>query len=176
MNRIAIAGSIAVALIASACAPPAQEQQAQSETPSQSERTTLAAAGDPVQTAPVEMDENLAWAVSVVQLDPLGEPNGGVKLFGLAGGDPAMNGLHTYIAFYENPAEGWRAYLLGDFLSYRVLSQAPGRVDLEIQESTMDEATGDIGGRTRHAIVTWTLGADDAPPTAINVTPAVLGE
>jgi hypothetical protein len=86
-----------------------------------------------------------------------------------------MNGLHTYLAFYESPPEGWRAFQLGDFLDYRVLSEAPGRVDLEIHESTMNQDTGEIGSHTRYVIVTWAEGADGVPPMTISVTPAERG-
>jgi hypothetical protein len=132
----------------------------------------LTANGEPA-TLAAEDDPSLQLSAGVVELDTLAnQGDAGVKLFGTAGGDPAMNGLYTYIAFYQDPAEGWRIFKLGDFLSYSVLSDSPGRADLEIQESTMDEATGEIGSRTRRVIVEWTLGADGAPPAAITVTPA----
>jgi len=166
----------ALAVLAAACAP-ATEPAANAEAEAPVQPAALTATGDAARLQRLESDSNLSWAASVVQLDPLAnEANGGVKLFGVAGGDPAMNGLYTYIAFFESPGSSWQVFQLGDFLSYRVLSDAPGRVDLEITESTMDQATGNIGSRTRHAIVTWTLGADGAPPETINVAPAQLGE
>lgn len=144
------------------------------ESEAQSEHAPLTPAGEPVQLSRIEVDSNLAWAASVVQLDTLAnDANSGIKLFGVAGGDPAMNGLHTYVAFYESPGDGWRVFRLGDFLAYRILAEAPGRIELEIQESVMDEASGNIGSQTRNVIVTWTRGADNAPPAAISVTPAV---
>ena len=88
------------------------------------------------------------------------------------GGDPAMNGLYTHVAFFDSPAEGWRVFRIGDFLDYRVLSEAPGRVDLEINESTMDEATGNIGSRTRRIIVGWAVATDGSVPATVTVTPA----
>ena len=94
------------------------------------------------------------------------------KLFGTAGGDPAMNGLYTHIAFFQDPAEGWRVFRIGDVLDYRVLSQRPGRVDLELEESTMDEATGRIGSRTRRVIIGWPIAADGSAPAEVTVTPA----
>jgi len=160
----------ALGLSAAACAPPAPR-------PSAGDRSTpvasLSASGEAASVARSEADSNLAWAASVVRVDPLAnEANGGVKLFGVAGGDPAMNGLYTYIAFFENPGSGWQVFQLGDFLDYRVLAEAPGRVDLEITESTMDDASGGIGSRTRYVIVSWTRGADGAAPETISVTPA----
>jgi hypothetical protein len=61
---------------------------------------------------------------------------------------------------------------IGDFLDYRVLSESAGRVDLEIDESTMDEATGTIGSRTRRVIVGWALAADGSVPATVTIAPA----
>lgn len=131
----------------------------------------LSAAGSPESIASDPQPE-LQMAAGVVRLDMLkGQADHTVKLFGTAGGDPAMNGLYTYIAFYESPAEGWRVFRLGDFLDYTVLSEAPGRVDLELHESVMQESTGDISSRRRRVIVSWTATADTVP-TAVVVTPA----
>lgn len=164
--------AIAVLAALAACTPPTEQPSA---TPA-AQSAPLTASGDAAGLQPEQVDSNLAWAASVVQLDILtNEANGGVKLFGLAGGDPAMNGLITHIAFYESPGDGWQVFELGNFLSYRVLSEAPGRVDLEIIESTYDEATGNIGSRTHYMIVSWTPGADGAPPATISVTPAQQG-
>ena len=114
-------------------------------------------------------DDGLQWAASVVDLDPI--PDQDAKLFGTAGGDPAMNGLYTYIAFFGSPADGWHVYKIGDFLDYTLLSSSPGRVDLDIHESTMDDATGNIGSRHRKVIVQWTAGEDGGPPASVTVTP-----
>jgi len=94
------------------------------------------------------------------------------KLFGTAGGDPAMNGLYTYVAIFAGVADGWRVFQIGDFLEYRVMADAPGRVDLEVQESVVDPATDEIGSRTRRLILTWTPQGPDGAPTSISVAPA----
>lgn len=117
-----------------------------------------------------QTDDGLQWAAGVVKVDDVAE--GGARLFGVAGGDPAMNGLQTYIAFFQNSADGWAVYQIGDFLDYTVLSQAEGRVDLDVHESTMDEASGDIGSRHRKIIVQWTPGGPDTAPASVTVTPA----
>lgn len=115
----------------------------------------------------------LQWAAGVVRLDPLTRQGAAsIKLFGTAAGDPAMNGLYTHVAFFQSPAEGWRVFRIGDFLDYRLLSETPGRLDLEVEESVMDPATGRIGGRKRRMIVAWTPGPDAAPPASITVMPA----
>ena len=120
-----------------------------------------------------DTDEGQQWAASVVALTPLTrQGDRTVKLFGTAGGDPAMNGLYTHVAFFDSPAEGWRVFRIGDFLDYRVLSESPGRVDLEFTESTMDEASGAIGSRTRRVIVGWSLAPEGAVPATVTVAPA----
>ena len=130
-------------------------------------------ASGPAATVQPDTEEGNQWAAAVVELSPLTrQGDRSIKLFGTAGGDPAMNGLYTHVAFFDSPAEGWRVFRIGDFLDYRVLSEAPGRVDLEIDESTMDEATGNIGTRTRRVIVGWAVATDGSVPATVTVTPA----
>lgn len=132
----------------------------------------LAAAGPAAALQP-ETDAALQQAAAVVRLDQLaGQGPVAAKLFGTAGGDPAMNGLYTHVAFFEGPAEGWRVFRIGDVLDYRILSERAGRVDLELQESTMDEASGRIGSRSRRVIVGWPIAADGSAPAEVTVTPA----
>jgi hypothetical protein len=133
--------------------------------------TAIATAGPAAaQTLRPNEDENLQWAASVVQVNDVpNQPSLGVKLFGLAGGDPAMNGLQTYIGFFFAPGDGWRVFQIGDFLSYRILSATPGRVNLQIQESTMN-SEGVIGTRTRRLSLRWTPGRDDERPATVTVT------
>ena len=130
-------------------------------------------ASGPAAIVQPDADEGQQWAASVVELTPLArQGDRTVKLFGTAGGDPAMNGLYTHVAFFDSPAEGWRVFRIGDFLDYRVLSESEGRVDLEIDESTMDQASGEIGSRTRRLIVGWALATDGSVPATVTVTPA----
>ena len=132
----------------------------------------LTASGQAATVQP-DTDEGQQWAAAVVELTELTQQGDRtVKLFGTAGGDPAMNGLYTHVAFFDSPAEGWRVFRIGDFLDYRVLSESEGRVDLEIDESTMDEATGNIGSRTRRVIVGWAAVTDGSVPATVTVTPA----
>lgn len=138
---------------------------------------TLTIAGAPELMQAMPNDEPSQWAASVTRVDFLEHQDAGtgVKLFGTAGGDPAMNGLYTHLAFFQDPAEGWRVFRVGDFLDYRVVADSPGRIDLEIRESTMDETSGEIGSRTRFLLITWPHGAD-ARPDRVAVTPAAAGE
>lgn len=130
----------------------------------------LTPSGPPVALTPnAGSDDRANSAASVVKVEWVAED--GAKLFGTAEGDPAMNGLRTWIAFPSSPAGGWTLYSLGDILDYTVLSSATGRVDLELKESTMDQATGEIGSRTRKVIVTWTPGVEE-PPSGVQAAPA----
>lgn len=122
-------------------------------------------------------DDYLQSAASVVEVHPLAEVTGmDGKVFGLAGGDPAMNGLQTYLAFYRSPADGWWVYQIGDFLSFKVLNQSPGQVDLEVEESTLDDATTIIGKRTRRIVVAFTVPPEDSSaedqPVSVRMSPA----
>ncbi|MBX9614119.1 MAG: hypothetical protein K2X25_00865 [Caulobacteraceae bacterium] len=170
--------ALAAALSAGACdavpggeAPTTSGDAAPAAAASTPRAAPLTASGAPRPlTAAPEADDSLMSAASVVRVDPVGDS--GAKLFGTAGGDPAMNGLATYIAFFTSPGDGWVIYSLGDILDYTVLSSSAGRVDLDLHESTMDEATGEIGSRHRKVIVSWTPGDDGAPPTGVTVTPA----
>lgn len=154
-------------------ATPGGEARKADTTAETSQSAPLTPAGAPVTLMAAQTsagDDGLQWAAGVVKVDSI--PGESAKLFGVAGGDPAMNGLQTYIAFFLSAGDGWAIYPIGDFLDYTVLANANGRVDLDIEESTMDEATGSIGSRHRKIIVQWTQGADEDAPSAVTVTPA----
>lgn len=161
---------MAASFALSACTFSATPSDAQLPPPAS---TTLTASGEAQAIQAEADDEPMQWAASVVRVDFLQNQGGsaGVKLFGTAGGDPAMNGLYTHIAFYQSPGDGWRVFRLGDFLEYRVISDEPGRVNLEVFDHTMG-ADDVIRERVRYAIVTWTPGADGAAPDTVTVTPA----
>jgi hypothetical protein len=128
-------------------------------------------AGQPETMKPI-IENGLQGAASVVELTYLQKQGDlSVKLFGTAGGDPAINGLYTYVAFFVGSANGWRVFKLGDFLEYRVVNEAPGTVDLEIKESVIDRASGDISSRLRRVILSWDF-ASGGEPEVISVTPA----
>jgi len=135
---------------------------------------TMPAAAQPVaDRAPATLraeteDENLQWAASVSVVNDLRTEPDAAKLFGVTGGDPAMNGLYTYLAFYLSPGDGWRVFKIGDFLEYRIVSQRPGRVVLAIQESVMDR-NSNISSRRRTLTMSWTRARDGSPPTTVRV-------
>ena len=116
-------------------------------------------------------DENLEYAASVEQVNIVPNQRGNsVKMFALAGGDPAVNGFQTYLAFYADLDVGWITFRIGDFLGYSILSATPGRINVQVRENYMD---GDgIATRVRRFTLRWTPGPDDAPPAAVTMGPA----
>ena len=121
-----------------------------------------------------EMLQDAATVVTVNLLEHQGDLD--VKLFGAASGDPAMNGLNTFIAFFEPPPEnGWRIFEVGDFLTYRIVAATPGRLLLEVRESVMHD-NGEIGERTRRLAVAWAAGRDGSPPATVTVATAPPGQ
>lgn len=121
------------------------------------------------QTVTPSADDSLQQAAWVVELTPI-EP-AAAKLFGLAGGDPAANGLLLHLAFLVSPAEGWRVFPLGDIAAYRVLMEQVERIDLEVDEDFVGD-DGAMAKRTRRLVVTFRRGSDGSPPESITVTPA----
>lgn len=177
MSRFAVtvAGALVIALSVGACdaspgtdsVPPAGS--ATSTAAPTAQAAPLAAAGAPSSLTPENSeDEGVQYAASVVQMDFI--PDTDAKLFGTAGGDPAINGLYTYLAVYQSTADGWAVYRLGDFNSYTVLSTGENRVDLEISQSTWNDEAGTADTEVRKIIVQWTP-SEDGPPSSVTVTP-----
>ncbi len=135
----------------------------------------LAAAPSWAQSQQVRPDpeEQLQWSASVVKLDELKRQGDlGGKLFGTAGGDPAMNGLYTYLAFFDSTPEGWRIFRLGDFLDYRIVAERPGQVTLAVTENYMDERRGEIRSRPRRLVVSWQSRGRALPASvSVNLSP-----
>lgn len=134
--------------------------------------TAAPVAPNPALLSP-DTSEAVQHAASVVKLIELKrQGKSAVRLFGAAGGDPAMNGLYTFISFYVSPGDGWRVFKVGDFLDVFLISEAPGRATLRVHESTMNATTGVIGSRTRRLVLTWSTAAGDLAPDTVRVTPA----
>ena len=93
-------------------------------------------AGEP-EIIEIAEDEDLQWAASVMQIHPMANQN--AKLFAVSGGDPAINGLVTYLGLFAGPAEGWRVYRIGDFEEWTVSEEGRRRVVLDARESRMGE-------------------------------------
>jgi hypothetical protein len=118
------------------------------------------------ETVQPEEQDNLQWAAAVVKMTELRDQGqlGAVKLFGVAGGDPAVNGLNVFLAFYLSPAEGFRIFRIGDFLDYRLVSQRAGQITLAIRENTVSRSTA-IGVRSRRLTIAWPVRGDTVPST-----------
>ena len=115
------------------------------------------------------MSENLEYAASVAQINMVpNQPGNSVKMFAMAGGDPAMNGFQTYLAFYADLDVGWIIFRIGDFLGYRILSATAGRINVQVRENYHAR------GRGRHARAplhpALDPGQDDAPPATVTMT------
>lgn len=127
-------------------------------------------AGGPATVQPDEQAE-LQWAAGVSEVHSLAhQGDADVTLFGLVGGDPAMNGEYVYLSFNGPPSEGSKIFKIGDVLAFHILSDSPGRLLLQVQENILRGS--EIGTQTRRVLVTWTPGRDGAPPTSVRVATA----
>lgn len=124
-------------------------------------------AGEP-QTLQIAADDDLQWAASVMQIHPMESQN--AKLFAVSGGDPAINGMVTYLGLFAGPAEGWRVYRIGDFEEWTVSEEGRRRVVLDARESRMGE-DGDIVTEDRRLIVEFRRD-EEGEADRVTVTPA----
>ena len=91
------------------------------------------------------------------------------KLYSTTGGDPAINGLVTYIAFPpDSPDQGWTVFQVGDFEEWKVIDHAPGKVVLQVRVSRVDPSSGNPVTENKKLIINFTAGA----PRTVTVTPA----
>jgi hypothetical protein len=135
--------------------------------------TTPATASGPGQAVSAQADDYLQSAASVLAVVPLSDRAADAKLFGMAGGDPALNGDHAYLAFFVDPSEGWRVFPLGDFERWSLGEQGPGRFVLETTQGRMGDNGDMVTGEVKRFIVTWESGGAGAPPpSSITLTPA----
>lgn len=168
---IASAASLALAACSKPAAPANESDTVPMAAPA---ATTAAPAAKPAKpsgpAAPVAAEaeeDNIQWAASVTEVVWLPDLN--AKLFSTAGGDPAINGLYTYIAIPpENPGDGWAVFKLGDWETWKVSEQAPGRIVLDYRVSRINPETGDPVTEAKRMIVTFTTGEN---PT-VTATPA----
>ena len=119
----------------------------------------------PVQPSDDEFTVQAAYVTQVVWM-----PEIGAKLFSTAGGDPAINGLYTHIAFPpDGPDEAFRVFRIGDFESWEMVEKGPGRVVLKVRQTRADETTGNPVTEDKRYIVTW----QGDLPASVSVTPAL---
>jgi len=171
---IASAASLALAACSKPAAPANESDVVPMAAPAAAPGTPAAPAANAAKpsgpAAPVAAEaeeDNIQWAASVTEVVWLPDLN--AKLFSTAGGDPAINGLYTYIAIPpENPGDGWKVFKLGDWETWKVSEQAPGRIVLDYRVSRIDANSGDPVTEAKRMIVTFTTGET---PT-VSATPA----
>lgn len=164
MRFAILAGALALA----ACQPAAEAPAAPAETASPA--APAAPATEPAKpsgpAAAVEAEDDHmpeAWVTDVHHIK-----DADFKIFSTAGGDPAINGLYTYVSAYTAP-DGWtRNYMIGDFNSWEVVEESPTRVVLKISRSWIEEGTGDIKTADEKLIIDLPT----TPETPVTVTPA----
>lgn len=128
--------------------------------------TTRATPSGPPVTVQAAEEEGPQWAASVTQIHAMEMQN--AKVFSTAGGDPAINGLNTWLGLFQGAAEGWRVFRIGDFESWRVIDETDGRIVLEVAESSINPDTGLSMTRRKRVIVRFNA----ERPQNITVTPA----
>lgn len=156
---------VTAALALAACGPVAINGSSQGSEAT-TEQAPATASGPPVQVALAGGDHPEAWVTDMVTLS--NAPND-AKVYSVAGGDPAINGLYTYIASYDTnePGGGWRVFQIGDFNSWSVAEERGAEVVLAVSRSFMGE-DGEIQTVEERYIVS----VPDADDTSITVTPA----
>ncbi len=165
MKRLIALAALALA----ACDPAVPVETAHAPEAAAPEAAAPAAAPTPAQPSgpPATIDalseaDDAAWVTDVVVLD-----QGDAKIYSTAGGDPAINGLYTYLAVIDNVADGWRVFQIGDFNSWKVIEQSSGRVVLSVSRSFLDNA-GEIKTVEEKLIVAVPAFAE----TKTTITPA----
>jgi len=167
MHRIAVSAAMSAACLAivgcdPSPAPAPAKVEASAPAKAETPAPFVAGEGEPQTWEPLAEDDPAMAALAVVKFDDL--PNlsniSAVRVFGTGSGDPAMNGLKVYLAFVSPHDQ--RAFLLGDFLDYRVIAASPGRIDLEYEEDYM--LADEPQRRTVRTIVSWTEKAQDPSP------------
>jgi hypothetical protein len=167
-GRIMKNAAFAAALALAACQPAAQTPAA--ETPpaetaaAPAPAAPLAQPSGPPKSIEAEDDHMPeAWVTDVHHIK-----DADFKIFSTAGGDPAINGLYTYLAAFT-PPDGWtRVYMIGDFNSWEVIEESPTRVVLKTSRSWIEEGTGDIKTADEKLIIDLPA----TPETPVSVTPA----
>jgi len=105
---------------------------------------------------------------SVTDVKWIDSAENGAKIYSTAGGDPAINGLYTYLAIPgEAPDGDWRVFQIGDFNSWKIVEQTKDHVTLEVSRSWIDQASGEA--KTVEEKLSVPLVGPDA--TEITVTP-----
>ncbi|WP_339913942.1 hypothetical protein [uncultured Brevundimonas sp.] len=168
---------VGIATLLSACDADVETRRAAvapvEDGPALAAATVPATPAGPGRTVRPQADDYLQSAASVLALTPLADHDVDAKVFGTAGGDPALNGNHAWLAFFAGPAEGWTVYALGDFEDWSVTEQAGGRFVLDTTQGRMGDTGDMVTGERKRFIIAYSPGGDaNSPPTSITITPA----
>lgn len=155
---------VPLALMMGACSPPPAKAPA-TPAPSAAAVTAPTLVVNGAATKVAVSDQDLSMAAGVVRVTDLDAD--GAKIFLTAGGDPAINGLYTYLALYIEDDRDWRVFQIGDFNEVSIVSQTKETVDLKASVSWVDQPTGDIKTEERFMRVSIPAQTD----TALTVTP-----
>jgi hypothetical protein len=154
---------IAAVLALAACQPGARTPPEPADSRPVAEAGPAQPSGPARTVAAEEAPMPEAWVTDVRLIK-----DAGIKLFSTAGGDPAINGLFTYLAVYTQP-EGWtRVYMIGDFNAWEVIEESASRVVLRVSRSWVEEASGEI----RTAEEKLIIDVPEDPEAPIKITPA----
>jgi hypothetical protein len=171
LMRLVFVVAAAAALVACQPKPAAQAPAAASEAPMAT--VVLTPAGAAAGFADVLKDDAVQSAANVERV--LGLQANDAKIFTTAGGDPAINGLYTYLAIYLSSADGWAVYQIGDFNDVAVVGERAGEVDLKVSQSTIDDK-GEAQTAERYLIVKIPTATGDpvTAPARIDIIPATV--
>ncbi|WP_395943938.1 hypothetical protein [Brevundimonas sp.] len=123
----------------------------------------------PGAASPAVSTEEMGTAADVSQFQALPALN--AKVFSLSGGDPAANGLVTYFALFGGPAEGWRAYAVGDYVEWKMTEARAGRVVLAVKQEAAGP-DGNIRSQSRHVFIDFAWDGETPPETVtVNTGP-----
>lgn len=145
---VSVIGLIAACAPAAPSAAPAADKAA-APMPGKADGVRLTASGQPASLAPAG---EMGQAASVMRVTDLTAD--GVKLFITVGGDPAINGLYTYLAAYDEEERDWRTWMVGDFNEVEVVSDTATEIGLKASKSHIDQPTGDVKTETVYFLVT----------------------
>jgi len=122
----------------------------------------LAAATIPLETQDFDKELSVDQVVAI---------EAGGKIFSTVGGDPAINGVYTFLAIpveaTDGPELSWKVFKIGDFNSWSLLEQDKTRVVLKVSHSIYDNAAGEV--RTAEQRIAVALPGPDAK--SVSITP-----
>ncbi|WP_310540388.1 hypothetical protein [Phenylobacterium sp.] len=159
---------VLAALALAACQPAVQDPAAPAASPPAAETPAPAPLAlkpsGPARTISAEQEQSdAAWVTDVRHIKDVD-----AKIFSTAGGDPAINGLYTYLALYTAP-DGWtRVFQIGDYNSWEVVEESAESLTLKVSRSWIEEGSGDVKTADEYLIVA----IPDEQATTVDVTPA----